>query len=144
MKVEIKKHTENDTKVTIACKDATPYIKSLKKHIEAFDEKIVGKHDGEEVFAPLSDILYFEAVNNHTFFYTKDGMAETSKRLYELEDFLPKEDFFRCSKSMIIHVNKIKSLRPELNRTILVTMCNNEKLYISRRYAVEFKKLLNL
>ena len=40
---------------------------------------------------------------------------EVKQRLYELEVILSDKDFIRTSKSQI---NKVKSLRPEINRTI--------------------------
>ena len=69
---------------------------------------------------------------------------ETSHRLYELEQILSEQDFIRISKSQIMNVNYVKHLHPELNRTILATMCNGERLSVSRRYVPELKKLLSI
>lgn len=55
-----------------------------------------------------------------------------------------RKDFIRISKSLIVNINKIRSLRPELNRTILATMCNGECLAISRKYVPAIRKLLSI
>lgn len=67
---------------------------------------------------------------------------EVKLRLYELETFLSEKDFIRISKSQIVNINKIKALKPELNRTILATMCNGEQLYISRKYVKAIRNVL--
>lgn len=69
---------------------------------------------------------------------------EVNQRLYELEHILSEKDFIRISKSQIVNINKIQSLRPELNRTILATMCNKEQLSISRKYVKAIRNLLSI
>lgn len=88
------------------------------------------------------EVLYFESVDNRTFLYTKDKVIEIKERLYKIEAELSDKDFIRISKSQIVNINKIKSLRPELNRTILATMCNGEHLCISRKYVRTIRSLL--
>lgn len=144
MEIEIREHSEESVKVTIACKEITKRIQKLQSYIEAFDERIRAKSEDEVIFVEVADALYFEAVDNRTFLYTNEQVVEVTQRLYELEELLPDEDFIRCSKSIIVNINKIKNLKPQLNRTIMVTMCNDEKLSISRRYAKAFKDLLGI
>lgn len=74
-----------------------------------------------------SDVLYFDSVDNRTFLYTNDDVMEIKQKLYELEDILSDKDFVRISKSQIVNINQIRSLKPELNRTILVTLFNGER-----------------
>lgn len=90
------------------------------------------------------ETFYFEAVDSRTFLYTQDDVMEIRQRLYELEAILSNQDFIRISKSLIVNINKIRSLKPELNRTILATMCNGERLSISRKYVPAFRKLLSV
>ena len=92
----------------------------------------------------VAEVLYFESVDNRTFLYTESEVLEVKQRLYELEDVLSEKDFIRISKSQIVNVNKIHALRPELNRTIEATMCNGERLSISRKYAAAVRELLEL
>lgn len=145
MQIDIVNHEEDSIRVTIACKHTDACVYRLKRHIELFDERIRGKSDKETVFVELSDVLYFEVVDNHSFVYTSDKVIEIEQKLYELEQFLSQQKIFvRSSKSQIINMNKIIRLKPELNRTIQATMCNGERLYISRRYVRELKKRLGI
>lgn len=143
MKVYI---TENnavtETTVEITCKEATSEVKRLERHITDFDSKLKGKSDGETMYVNARDVLYFESVDNRTFMYTKDNVLEAERKLYELEDTLNKKDFFRCSKSVIVNVNAIKALKPEITRNILATLETGEVVTISRRYVKAFKELI--
>lgn len=116
----------------------------LKTHIELFDQKLHAKKDNKYYFINSAEVLYFESVDNRTFLYTSKDVMEIKQKLYELEEFLSDRDFIRISKSLIVNVNKIKSLKPEINRTVLVTMCNGECLHISRKYVRAVKKLLSI
>lgn len=133
---------EKELQVIIKCKQVDEQIYRLKSHIELFDNKIQAKTDGDYQFVDAMDVLYFESVDNWVFLYTAAAVMEVKQRLYELEDMLSRQDFIRISKSQIVNVNKIKTLKPEINRTILATMCNGEQLYISRKYVKEFRSLL--
>ena len=71
-------------------------------------------------------------------------MYETPLRLYELEDRLAGVDFFRSSKSMVISLNHVRSIRPELGGRLQLTMSNGEKLFVSRQYAGTLRGMLGL
>ena len=133
---------ENNLQVLIKCKQADEQVNRLKAHIELFENKIQAKQENGYCFVNALDAFYFESVDDRVFLYTEDNVMEVKQRLYALEELLPKQDFIRISKSQIVNINKIKALKPELNRTILATMCNGEQLYISRKYVKEFRSLL--
>ena len=135
---------QKELQVIIQCRQADEQVMRLKSHIELFDNKIQAKDDTEICLVDAKDVLYFESVDNRIFLYTDKKVLETKLRLYELEETLPKEDFIRISKSQIVNINKISKLKPEINRTILVTMCNGEQLYISRKYVKAFRDLLSV
>lgn len=144
MKIQIMEHMEDTLKVLIQCRTADNEVLRLKSHIELFDNKLYAKRDDEYCFINASEVLYFEAVDNRTFLYTQEAVLEIRQRLYELEDTLSEKDFIRISKSIIVNINQIRSLKPELNRTILATMCNGERLSISRKYVPAVRKLLSI
>ena len=143
MYIEIVEH-EKDLQVIIKCKQVNDHITRLKSHIELFDNKIQAKKENEYHFINAADVLYFESVDNRIFLYTEDNVMEIRQRLYELEDILSDKDFIRISKSQIVNVNKIRNLKPEINRTILATMCNGEQLYVSRKYVKSFRNMLSI
>ncbi len=145
MKVTVEKdQTENVVFAEIHCKDVTEEVSRLERHIRNFDTFITAKEDGSSVNVPTEDIYYIESVDKKTFIYTEANVSVTDKRLYELEEILDNNDFFRCSKSMIVHLNKVVSLKPEITRNIRATLKNGEVILISRRYAADLKKLLGI
>lgn len=143
MKIEIQEH-QNDMQIIIQCRQINEQVLHLKSHIELFDNKLQAKMEDKIYFVQSKDVLYFESVDNRIFLYTENNVMEIKQRLYELELILPKEDFIRISKSQIVNINKIRALKPEINRTILVTMCNGEQLYVSRKYVKIFRSMLSL
>lgn len=144
MDIQIAENMQENLQVIIKCKQIDDEIMRLKCHIELFDKKLQAKKDNELHFINSFDVLYFESVDNRTFLYTEDDVLEVRQRLYELEVILSDKDFIRISKSQIVNINKIKSLKPELNRTILATMCNGEQLYISRKYVQAIRNMLSI
>ena len=67
-----------------------------------------------------------------------------NKAVYEIEEKYENTDYIRISKSSIVNLNKIKSIRPDFGGKILATMENNEKIYISRQYVPILKKKLGI
>ena len=145
MKVEVKNDLDSGPVfVEIHCTDITDDVNKLERYIKRYKAAIPATADGERVNLAMEAILYIESVDKRTFIYTENRVLMTEKRLYELEEVLDKRDFFRCSKSTIIHLNKIVKLKPEITRNILATLSNGENIVISRRYAAELKKLLGI
>lgn len=145
MKVSIKQdQTTPSVFAEIHCRDITDEVTRLERHIVNFKSFIPAKCDGENVNISYGDILYIESVDKKTFIYTETKVCTTEKRLYELEEILDPEDFFRCSKSMIVHLNKVTALKPEITRNILATLANGEVIIVSRRYATQLKTLLGI
>ena len=144
MDIQIVENIKEALQVVINCRQIDDEVIRLKCHIELFDKKLQAKKDNELHLINSFDVLYFESVDNRTFLYTEDDVLEVKQRLYELEVILSDKDFIRISKSQIVNINKIKSLKPELNRTILATMCNGEQLYISRKYVQAIRNMLSI
>lgn len=144
MNIQIVEDIKEALQVVIHCRQMDDEVMRLKCHIELFDRKLQAKKDNEVHLVNSLDVLYFESVDNRTFLYTEDDVLEVRQRLYELEVILSDKDFIRISKSQIVNIHKIKSLRPELNRTILATMCNGEQLSISRKYVRAMRNMLSI
>ena len=144
MNIRIIENINEIFEIIIKCPKADTSVLKLKKHIESFEEKLeVLDNDKHYLLSPF-EVFYFESVDNRTFLYTENRVLEIKKRLYELEEMLSDKDFVRTSKSQLVNINKIKSLKPELNRSITAKMINGEILFISRRYAKQIKTLLSI
>lgn len=82
-----------------------------------------------------SDIIYCESVRRHTIIHTADESYEILTNLRDIEKQLSKEKFMRCHKSFIISFYHIRSY--DNNE---ITLDNNCKAYIGRKYHPQFKK----
>jgi DNA-binding LytR/AlgR family response regulator len=144
MKVTITKDIESGTAVEIHCREVTSETERLERYISRFDERLQATSEGNTYNVQIDEILYIESVDKKTFLYTAGHVLRTEKRLYELEEILDAKTFFRCSKSVIVNLNKVSKLKPEVTRNILATLTNGEVIVISRRYAGALKELIGL
>jgi len=144
MKVTIKNDIDSGTAVEIHCREVTSETERLARYIGRFDERITATSKGQTYNIPVEEILYIESVDKKTFLYTSGNILQTEKRLYELEELLDEKTFFRCSKSVIVNLNKITKLKPEVTRNILATLANGEVIVISRRYVRNLRDLIGL
>ena len=144
MQVTIRQDLESGTAVEIHCREITSETERLERYIRRFDERIIGSSEGQAQTIAVEQILYIEAVDKKTFLYTPGNVYETDKKLYELEEMLDGKTFFRCSKSVIVNLNKITKLKPEVTRNILATLTNGEVVVISRRNVKQLKALIGL
>lgn len=136
------KYTE--TEIIIKCNSINEELQRVIMIIKGVEEKIPGIIEGVTYFIEPKDIFYFESVDKKTFIYTKSQVLETHLRLYEIEEKLEKQDFFRASKSTIINISKIKKLSPKFNGKLDAFLENDEKLVISRQYVPVIKRILGL
>ena len=131
-----------DEMVTIDCCEVTQEIINLRDHAESVGGSISGITNGKSIILPLSDILYFEAVDEKVFVYTENDVADVRGRLYEYEERLTDKGFARVSKSVLVHIVKIKSIAPSPGRKFEAELCNGERVIISRQYANDLKRIL--
>ena len=106
--------------------------------------QVAVKRDGETHLLDTEKILYIEAVERSTFVYTEDATYESDLRLYEMEQKLLEQGFFRASKQSILNLKKVKSLKADINRKIRVTLVNGEQILVSRMYADELRRRLGI
>lgn len=105
------------------------FIEGKYKTITAYSE------DKELVNLRIDKILYFEAVGEHVFAYTKNNMYEIKMRLYQIEPLVEQNKIYRASKSILVNVRKIAAMKPALNGRLYAHMINDEDILVSRAYA---------
>jgi len=133
-----------ETEITISCRQINPEIEKIISLLRVMDLKLTGVRERQTYILDAAKILYIDTVDKKTFFYTKMEVYETTLKLYELEERLSVNDFLRANKSCIINFNQIKSIKADFDGKLLVTMNNDEKLFISRQYATNFKEKLGV
>lgn len=133
-----------DTHIVISCKKLTPEMERLLAMLHILDKQLAVKKGDETCFLDVSDVVYIESVDRRSFIYTKEEVYESDMKLYELEQQLESCGFFRASKSCLIQLKDIRSLRADINRRVKVTLENNEQIIVSRQYAEALKRRLGL
>lgn len=145
MKIEIDIDDRyEETCIHVSCKRLTPELHKMLAMMRILDKQFAAVRDGETFLLDIAEIIYIEAVERKTFVYTKDGVYESGFRLYELEEQLEEYGFFRVSKSCLVQLRAIRSLKSDINRRIRVTLDNGEVIIASRQYAEGIKRRLGI
>ena len=145
MKIEIVVDEKaTDLNISVTCKQLTPDVERILTMLRMMNHQLMAKKNEETFLLDIAQIIYIESVDRKCFVYTSDEIYETDLRLYELEKQLEGYGFFRVSKSFLIHLQKVQSLKAEINRKIRITMSNGEQIIASRQYAEELKKRLGV
>lgn len=145
MKIEIiEDEKANDLDIVVTCKRLTPDVEKILASLRMINHQLTVKKDGEIHFLDIAQIIYIESVDRKCFIYTRKDVYESDCRLYELEGQLEEYGFLRVSKSFLIHLQDIQSLRADINRRVRITMAGGEQIIASRQYAEELKKRLGV
>ncbi len=134
----------DETKIKISCNRLTREVEQVIAAIRMLNKQLVGRKDGEIFLLNLEDVIYLESVERKCFIYTEKETYEAELKLYEMEQGLEEYGFIRVSKSCLIHLKYVKSLKTEINQKIRITLKNGEQLIASRQYAIEFKQRLGV
>ena len=92
----------------------------------------------------LSEIFYFEVVDDRSFLYTQAAVFEAKEKLYAFEQLCAGSTLFRCSKSMILNAEKIDYVCPSLSGRFEAVLSNGEKVVVSRKYVADLKRMLGV
>lgn len=145
LKIEIDvKETYQDTEIKIICNRLTPDIEKILATLRMLNRQLTVRKEGEIHLLDVCEVIYAESIDKKTFVYTGAEVYESDLKLYELEQQLSQFGFFRASKSCMVQLKYIRSLKADINRKIRATLENGEQIMISRQYADELKKKLGV
>lgn len=131
----------NEVEINIKCGQIIDEkLQKLIDQIRLYSFSIVCKKDKEIYQISLKDAYYIESVEEKTFVYLEKEVYESNLKLYELEEQLKNTSYIRVSKSIILNIEKLQSLKPLINGKLEANLKNNEKILINRHYVPEFKK----
>ena len=133
-----------DPEIIVKCKEIDDVLQDIISYIGIADKKIIGEVDGELFFIPLNSVLYFESVDKVVYIYTDKQVYRSSAKLYVLEEQLAETYFARVSKTTILNLKKLNSVRSAKNAKLEGLLINKEKILISRQYVAEIKKRLGV
>lgn len=69
-------------------------------------------------------------------------MYQTEFRLHELEDMLLHAGFVRISKSCILNIQMLDTIKPLINSRLEATLQNGERVFVTRKYLHSIKEAL--
>lgn len=140
MKVKIEQiEREREEQVLISCYKISQKVEDIARFAKFYDEGIEAYDEQGVRTVALSDIYYIEAVDQRVFVYLERDVFEIKLRLYEFEERYKELSFFRCSKSSVVNLMKINSLKPALNGRLSAILFNRENVIIARKYVPELK-----
>ena len=143
MKLETRKIPESEPEmVEIRYHWMTDEIQEIITFVKSRQGQLSAARDGKRFEVPVVDLFYAESVDERLFLYTAADSYEIRMKLYELEDLLENKSFLRISKSMIVNLMKISSVRPALNGRFSAVLKNGEEVIISRKYVPALKQIL--
>ena len=143
MDVEVKLiHPEVNEYVRIGCHKVDDRIDEITRFIKSRQGSLEGYSEGDLYNIPIADVYYIESVDDKTFLYLEKETYESRKRLYELEKITDSFHFVRISKSVVVNLMKVDSIKPALNGRFLCKLKNGEDVIISRKYVQVLKEKL--
>jgi len=108
------------------------------------DKVIAWKNDRIFLFNK-EEILYFTLIDGEAVVVTEGDTYKVKGTLNGWEENLSKLGFLRCHKSYLINIDKIAVISPMFKNTFSIKLKNCAKdIPVSRRYAVELKRVLNI
>ena len=145
LKIEINvDETITDTHIQVSCRQLTPEIEKLLAMLRILDKQLAVTKGEDTYILDVFKVAYIESVDRKTFIYTEEDVYESGWKLYELEAQLEDCGFIRVSKSCLLRLQAVKSLKADLNRRIKATLGNGEQIIVSRQYADALKKRLGI
>lgn len=134
----------SETEITISCNQLTDEVENIIATLRIMNQQMLVYKDNENYLLDVSSISYVETLERKTFVYAEDDLFESKLKLYEIEEKLCRFGFFRVSKSCLVNLKYIKTIRNDLERRIRLTLKNGEQIMVSRQYAEEIKRRLGV
>lgn len=146
MKVNVeidKKYVEPNA--VIYANQITEDIKAVVEFLKQENIKGINCLKNEQaIIVKLEEIEKIYALTGKVYLETKDETLEVRKRIYELEEILPKRNFLRISNSEIINFDKVKNIELKIYGSLVINFYSGKVTYASRRYIKKIKEFLKI
>ncbi|MDD6327378.1 MAG: LytTR family DNA-binding domain-containing protein [Eubacteriales bacterium] len=134
----------SETEIQVSCKQLTEEVENMIATLRIMNEQMLVQKEQDTYLLDVSRISYIESLERKSFVYTEDDVYESKLKLYEMEEKLCRLGFLRISKSTLVNLKFIKSIRNDVERRLRLTLSNGEQVLVSRQYADEIKKRLGV
>ena len=142
MKYNENRITEGENEVILNYLEMNEEVERIMNFFRQDGKKLIGYKEKEQVIIKPNEILYIESVDGRTFAYTGGDVYRLNNSLAQLEGILVSINFYRCSKSMIMNIDNVVSLKSLSSNRIDAAMTNGEHIMITRTYAANLRKRL--
>lgn len=145
MKIKIEHGDYEEHEIVLRCKDVDSEIMRIIAFLNLQTQKLCGWKNREEItMLEFKDVYYAEAMEDKTFLYTVDDVYQTALNLGEIEGRYESLGFLRISKSLVVNLYAIHSLKSAMAGRIEIMLKNKEKLIVSRHYAPLLRERIGL
>lgn len=117
-------------------------VKKLLSLIHSADKQINCSNGNRQQMVNASDIHYIESVDKKTFVYLEKDVLHTEGRIYQLKEELKEAGFVQISKSCLLNLNVLESIRPLMNSRMEALLINGERILVTRKFLGEIKQAL--
>ena len=142
MKLTMNRISQGEDEVIIRYRELNEQIEMIAALAEGKVPKISARYGDEMILVSPEAILYLESVDGVTWAYLADKVCRVYESLEKVSLAWGERGFFRCSKSMVINIYRISTLKSEPGNRILAQMENGEQVMISRRYSKTLRAIL--
>lgn len=118
-------------------------IKAFKQNSDASDEKLLGKRGNKIYLIKIDDIYFIKADLDEVIIRIKDTDVYVKRKIGDLEKLLDKKKFFRIHRSIIVNVDKIKSMESVEQSKLTISFEDIDSIVTSSKDgAKEFREYL--
>ena len=134
--------THKDIEVSIIYPEKNKTVERLISFINSLSIKIEGYTEDSIKQINVPDIYYIESSDKIAVIFCESESYRTKYRLYQIHDKLAGFDFVQISKYCILNINRIDKIIPLSNRRMEAMLTNGKRLFITRKYLYEIKRVL--
>ena len=84
------------------------------------------------VFIKVEEVDYIESASNYVVLHTRTENHVLRDTLSNLETLLPPKSFVRISRSMIVHLERVKEIQPGIEGEHVAVLYNDKQLIMTR------------
>lgn len=134
--------THKDIEVSIIYPEKNKTVERLVSFVNSLSVRIEGyAEDGiKQIHAP--DIYYIESEDKTAVIFCEKERYRTKYRLYQAGEKLAGSGFVQISKYCLININKLDKIMPLSNRRMEAVLKNGKRVFITRKYLYEIKRVL--
>jgi len=134
--------THNDIEVSIIYPQKNKTVEKIISFINSLSIKIEGYTDDSVKQVNVADIFSIESEDKVAVIFCEKEYYRTKYRLYQINEKLEGLGFVQISKYCLININKLDKIIPLSNRRMEAVLINGKRVFITRKYLYDIKKML--